>query len=309
VQRVVLAAERVVLAANAVCAAGILFDMDGTLTDSDSLHYAAYRDTILRRVPTFNENKPIEREWYNGFMSGNSNDVISKSMQPSTRTCIHSHSCCIKMISISDMMNLCIFEQTCTFIILVYNAAATLFPDMPMAEQEAMWNEKEALYRDISTTLSPMPGLQRLLTWCDTHSIKLIIVTNAPRLDAVHTMAVLGLSERFGNTIVIGYECAHSKPHPAPYLEGLQRLQLPAENCVAFEDSLNGCRSATAAGLYTIGVLTSLQSDALEAAGAGVSITDYNDPALWSVLNRAAGVPELDAAEATAAAAASNIYV
>jgi beta-phosphoglucomutase-like phosphatase (HAD superfamily) len=53
--------------------------MDGTLTDSDSLHYAAYRDTILRRVPAFNENKPIEREWYNGFMSGNSNDVISKS--------------------------------------------------------------------------------------------------------------------------------------------------------------------------------------------------------------------------------------
>ena len=42
------------------------------------------------------------------------------------------------------------------------------------------------------------------------------------------------------------------KPHPQVYLQALQRLQLPASACLVFEDSLNGLQSATAAGLATI---------------------------------------------------------
>jgi len=42
------------------------------------------------------------------------------------------------------------------------------------------------------------------------------------------------------------------KPHPQVYLQMLQALQLPAGACLAFEDSSNGLRAATAAGLATI---------------------------------------------------------
>ena len=42
------------------------------------------------------------------------------------------------------------------------------------------------------------------------------------------------------------------KPHPQVYLQTLQRLQLPAGECLAFEDSANGLRAATGAGLATI---------------------------------------------------------
>ena len=42
------------------------------------------------------------------------------------------------------------------------------------------------------------------------------------------------------------------KPHPQVYLQTLQRLQLPAAECLAFEDSANGLRAATGAGLATI---------------------------------------------------------
>ena len=42
------------------------------------------------------------------------------------------------------------------------------------------------------------------------------------------------------------------KPHPQVYLQTLARLKLPAEACLAFEDSENGLRAATAAGLATI---------------------------------------------------------
>lgn len=44
----------------------------------------------------------------------------------------------------------------------------------------------------------------------------------------------------------------HSKPSPEPYLLGLQRLGLRAEQCVVVEDSPRGLKAATAAGLRCI---------------------------------------------------------
>jgi HAD superfamily hydrolase (TIGR01509 family) len=44
----------------------------------------------------------------------------------------------------------------------------------------------------------------------------------------------------------------HKKPAPDIYVRVLGMLRLPAEACVAFEDSVNGLKSAKAAGLYTV---------------------------------------------------------
>ena len=42
------------------------------------------------------------------------------------------------------------------------------------------------------------------------------------------------------------------KPAPDIYTRALGMLRLQARDCVAFEDSVNGLRSAKAAGLYTV---------------------------------------------------------
>ncbi len=42
------------------------------------------------------------------------------------------------------------------------------------------------------------------------------------------------------------------KPHPQVYLQTLKRLQLPATACLAFEDSVNGLKAAIGAGLATL---------------------------------------------------------
>jgi len=44
----------------------------------------------------------------------------------------------------------------------------------------------------------------------------------------------------------------NKKPHPQVYLQTLARLGLPARDCVAFEDSANGLKSARGAGLATV---------------------------------------------------------
>lgn len=88
---------------------------------------------------------------------------------------------------------------------------------------------------------------------------------------------------RFVETMVIGYECARAKPHPDPYLEGLSRLGLSADACVAFEDSVNGVSSAVSADLYTIGVGERSQ-EKLRGVGAGLCVADYLDSRLLSAL-------------------------
>lgn len=54
------------------------------------------------------------------------------------------------------------------------------------------------------------------------------------------------------DVVVCGDEVSANKPDPAPYLQALDLLGLPADACLVVEDSATGSRSAAAAG---IGVL------------------------------------------------------
>jgi len=60
-----------------------------------------------------------------------------------------------------------------------------------------------------------------------------------------------GLAGEFSVT-VSSEEVAHGKPAPDVYLEAARRLGVPADRCVAIEDSSNGIRSAAAAGMAVI---------------------------------------------------------
>ena len=73
-----------------------------------------------------------------------------------------------------------------------------------------------------------------------------IVVTNAPRANALMMLDALGITDRFRG-MVIGDEMANPKPHPVPYLVGLERLGASTDHAVAFEDSRSGVRSAAAA--------------------------------------------------------------
>lgn len=54
---------------------------------------------------------------------------------------------------------------------------------------------------------------------------------------------------------VVSGECTENgKPHPDIYLHTAERLGVNPSECVAIEDSINGVRSATGAGMYCIAV-------------------------------------------------------
>jgi len=86
---------------------------------------------------------------------------------------------------------------------------------------------------------------------------------------------------------VIGDELAHGKPHPMPYLEGLRAVSAAADLSLAFEDSRSGIQSASAAGIATIGIRTSLSHDDMVAAGAVMTASAFDDLELVKLVGTA----------------------
>jgi beta-phosphoglucomutase-like phosphatase (HAD superfamily) len=84
--------------------------------------------------------------------------------------------------------------------------------------------------------------------------------------------------------MIFGEELHAGKPDPLPYRLALRDLQVEAPAALAFEDSITGLRSATGAGLRTVGVATSQSADALLGAGASIVIRDFSDRGLWELL-------------------------
>jgi HAD superfamily hydrolase (TIGR01509 family) len=121
--------------------------------------------------------------------------------------------------------------------------------------------------------------LIELLALADRANVPMVAVTNAPRLNAEMLLAGLGIAGRF-KVLVIGDELAQGKPHPLPYLEGLRAVGAAPEMSVAFEDSRSGVRSASSAGIATIGIRTSLSHADMVAAGAAMTAKAFDDPKL-----------------------------
>ncbi len=74
---------------------------------------------------------------------------------------------------------------------------------------------------------------------------------NRPLIDLV--LELTGMAGLFRAT-VSSEEVPHGKPAPDVYLEAARRLDVAAEHCVAVEDSTNGIRSASAAGMWVVAV-------------------------------------------------------
>jgi HAD superfamily hydrolase (TIGR01509 family) len=95
------------------------------------------------------------------------------------------------------------------------------------------------------------PGIARLLEEAPAQGVRLAIATTTSRPNVDALLRVTLGSQPF-EVIAAGDEVAAKKPAPDVYLLALERLGLPASDCVAIEDTINGLRSAQAAGLACV---------------------------------------------------------
>ena len=195
---------------------GLLFDLDGTLADTDPVHFAAFNALLGE------SGRSLTHAQYKHSVLGGANALIMQ----------------------------------------------WLFPDLDRSRHVELADRKEVLFREQSGHLQPLDGLTALIEEAEGQGAKVGVVTNAPRLNAEHMLAVLGL-QRLLPTVVVGEEIARSK-----------------------QDSVSGVTAACAAGIYTVAIRTTMDEDALRAAGADMTVADYRDPALLALVRNAlAGAP------------------
>jgi HAD superfamily hydrolase (TIGR01509 family) len=98
------------------------------------------------------------------------------------------------------------------------------------------------------------PGIARLMRDAHADGIRLAIVTNASRktLEPVLRFSMGPELASIIEVIASGEEVRHKKPSPDVYELALRRLGLAAEECVALEDSEMGLSAATAAGIPAV---------------------------------------------------------
>ena len=92
-----------------------------------------------------------------------------------------------------------------------------------------------------------MRGAREMFAFARSRGMKIGVATSTRRVSAQEKLARAGLW-RFVDAATCGDEVARGKPDPEIYRATAEKLGVPAENCLAAEDSPTGFRAAFAAG-------------------------------------------------------------
>ncbi len=147
---------------------------------------------------------------------------------------------------------------------------ATLWPEANL--QSGQIKETLEVYRQkkMSAGIPILPGAKEAVALMAEHFEFMACVSNSPDELIEETLASLGLLHYFSKLTGINH-VQFSKPHPEIYTSTVDYFGLKPEDCLTFEDSTTGVRSAKAAGMRVIGVTTGLESgEDLKKDGADV---------------------------------------
>ena len=138
-------------------------------------------------------------------------------------------------------------------------------------ESQLMYDEKTRIFHSLPEA-PIMPGILSLMKQIDAAGIGIGVVTGSGQRPLINRIL-----RDFGKYvspehIVTAYDVKRGKPHPDPYLMGLEKAGglLPSEGIVV-ENAPLGVRAGVAAGIYTIAVNTGpLPDQVLLDAGADI---------------------------------------
>ena len=128
-------------------------------------------------------------------------------------------------------------------------------------------------------------GVKRLLNEARDAGLRLAIATTTtPKNVTVLLEHSLGVgSADWFEVIAAGDIVPAKKPAPDIYFHTLEQMDLPASECLAFEDSENGLRASLSAGIRTLVTVSdyTLDHDFRGAATVLTSLGDPDEPNQW----------------------------
>jgi HAD superfamily hydrolase (TIGR01509 family) len=193
----------------------LIFDVDGTLVDTEELHRKAFSQVFL--------NYSVDWEW-----------------TPEVYTELLNYS--------GGVDRLFAYVQRSG---MTASEKAYLTEIVPMLHRE-----KTQIYTDLvnDTALRARTGATRLIAEALGSGLKVALVATSAFAD-VRGLAQATLGQKIASAldpIVCIDHVANKKPAPDLYHLAVNQLRIPAEACVAFEDSANGLAAAKQASLFTI---------------------------------------------------------
>jgi len=195
----------------------LIFDVDGTLADTESVHLAAFNQAFAELG--------LDWVWTTGMYIGLLDISGGKERIRHYWNQVHADVRPLDAQALTDRIARIHELKTAHYENAVNGGAVSLRPGVLALMDEAL---NAGLQLAIATTTSPV-NIAALLC----HAMGSDWRLNFSAIGDASTAPV-------------------KKPHPQVYLQMLDVLRLPSAACLAFEDSGNGLRSATAAGLATI---------------------------------------------------------
>jgi HAD superfamily hydrolase (TIGR01509 family) len=171
-------------------------------------------------------------------------------------------------------------------------ALAHFGQDFPVDQfNQAVWAHA-AIRHEQGVALKP--GVIELLDLLDEAGLPRAVATSSSH-EAVHNqLGRKNLLPRF-DAIVAAGDYARGKPDPDPFLTAARRLGVDPQFCLALEDSHNGVRAASAAGMMTVMV-----PDLLEATPEMRELCIAIAPSLHAVIQMLSPTVKAPANHATA---------
>ncbi len=195
----------------------LIFDVDGTLADTESAHRVAFNAAFVQEGLPWQWDEVLYTRLLE--VSGGKERITHywRQVQPDLKI--------IDNAAFVDTVQRIHDQKTAVYERMVNNGGVQLRPGVLRLIESAY---QEGLRLAIATTTSPVNIVALLRSVIGPNWMQYFVViedaSTAPR----------------------------KKPHPQVYLQTLQRLQLPAAECLAFEDSANGLKAAIGAGLATL---------------------------------------------------------
>jgi len=219
----------------------VIFDVDGTLADTEEAHRGAFNETFREFDLSWDWDKALYRRLL-GVAGGRE------------RLRHYCRECCPERLERGDADE--------------WIAALHRRKTQRYAEAVA------------SGAVAPRPGVVRLIGELQARGVRLAIATTTSRsnVEALLQGSLGGLPVDTFDVIGAGEQAVEKKPSPAIYQWVVAQLALAAGDCLAIEDSGNGVRSARGAGVPVV-VTESEWSRGEDFSGSLAVVSDLGEPA------------------------------
>lgn len=115
--------------------------------------------------------------------------------------------------------------------------------------------------------LPASPGVLALVTAArHDPEVKLAIATSGQKAKQFPVITGAGLKLEWFDAVITGDDVTRKKPDPQIYLLTAERLGVPPERCIVFEDAPAGVQAAKSAGMRCVAVTSTVTADELRAA-------------------------------------------